>query len=273
MWSLENVGAVASTQQSARDRVQAHPSHPLASARSCFFSTEQQAGVGQHGRQWVHAGEALACSFAWPEPPAVEPQAVEPPSVKHPHSDPSARPWPLWVSLAAAEAAEDALELPRHAIGLKWPNDLLWREKKCGGVLVTRLRVRGVAWLIAGIGLNLRWTHRPEGFEASGLLEPGDRPWDADLRDRLLERLGCSLAPLTEHLPDRGSWQAGFAQRDWLLGQPVSIHQPSTREPLWEGVAEGVNALGQLQVSAGHGLLRAFSIGEASPRPGSRVGS
>jgi len=254
MWSLENAGLVASTQQSARDRLQAGQRRPFV-----LWSTQQQSGVGQHGRQWVHAGEALACSFCFAEP--------RPPEVGRP------LPWPLWVGLAAAEAVEQSLGLAPFSIGIKWPNDLYWKGRKCGGVLVSRCPAGADFWLIAGIGLNLRWTHAPEGFVASGLLEQDDRPWEAQMRDRLLGGLAQALRPLIEQTFDPGPWPEAFARRDWLSGQRVWLHHPGTQAPLAEGVAAGIDGLGRLRLGGGPGQQeQAFAIGEASPRPTGGLG-
>lgn len=253
MWSLENVGSVASTQQAARDRIEAARAGPF-----MLWSTEQQAGVGQHGRHWVHSGEALACSLAFPEP-AADAEAFT-------------GLWPLWVSLAAAQACETALELPPETIQLKWPNDLIWRGKKCGGVLVTRCQVKGVYWLIAGIGLNLRWLRAPQGFEASGLLEQSGRCWDPICRDRLLQALGEALAPLTERSPVRGVWQNAYAARDCLKGLELTLHHPVSKSVLAQGLACGIDDRGRLRLGSGQGMgEQGFAIGEASPRTTERV--
>lgn len=42
---------------------------------------------------------------------------------------------------------------------IKWPNDLMWRDRKAGGILIENI-IRGKEWLwsIAGIGININQT-------------------------------------------------------------------------------------------------------------------
>lgn len=247
MWDFENVGAVASTQQSARDRLADHAPKPFV-----LYSQAQQKGHGQHGRVWVRAEESLACSFAWPEPAgSICPGAGLPP-------------WALWVSLAAATAAEQALGLPPCAVQIKWPNDLIYRGRKSGGVLVSRVCPAQTPWLIAGIGLNLRWQSEPEGFEASGLLEQTTQPCNDELIQALLAQLGQALAPLQAGPPVGSDWEARLAGRDWLRGRAVRLRDPHTQALICEGIAQGVDGLGWLAVQRPDGAVRSMAIGEAS---------
>ncbi len=97
----------------------------------------------------------------------------------------------LLVGLAVAEAVQNEANL---AVQLKWPNDILVRGHKIGGVLCEATFDR----IVAGVGLNLNQTaeqlpHRPI-FPASSLLL---------LAGRTLERepvLNAILTSLERHL-------------------------------------------------------------------------
>lgn len=67
---------------------------------------------------------------------------------------------PLVFGVAVKEALDKALDL--H-VSLKWPNDILWRGQKLGGILVeSSLSGKTIHFVIVGIGLNIN--HEKEDF-------------------------------------------------------------------------------------------------------------
>ncbi len=124
-----------STQDAARDRLDGVPAVVIAAS--------QEAGRGRTGAEWWTAPRALAVSVAF-----------EPGSEDH-------RPFSLMAGVAAVRA------LPE--LRLKWPNDLLIYDRKCGGILVEVSE--GVA--VVGMGLNLWWPDVPDGAGALYREDPG----------------------------------------------------------------------------------------------------
>ncbi len=132
---------VDSTNIYAMDHLQAN----LAAHGAAFFAHEQTAGKGQHGKNWIMERGAnialsvvLDCSFL---------------SLLHQF------PLSVMVSLAAydlfsAYAGDDTF--------IKWPNDIYWRDRKAGGILI-ETQVRGNIWqaAVAGMGINLNQTVFP----------------------------------------------------------------------------------------------------------------
>ena len=44
-----------------------------------------------------------------------------------------------------------------EGVGLKWPNDLIWQNRKLGGILIEmRGESAGPAQVVIGIGINMR---------------------------------------------------------------------------------------------------------------------
>lgn len=108
---------------------------------------EQRSGKGRLGRTWVaNKGEALLCSLLF-----------------RPLLDPSETfVIPMLVSLAASDAAG---ELSHASIGCKWPNDLVFAERKLGGVLAEFVDA-GAALrpaVVVGLGVNLAWPEESAG--------------------------------------------------------------------------------------------------------------
>ncbi len=69
---------------------------------------------------------------------------------------------PAMAGVAVAEAVRAAAGIEAR---LKWPNDIVWRGKKLGGILSeSAFRGDEVGYVVVGIGLNLR--HRRADFPA-----------------------------------------------------------------------------------------------------------
>ena len=166
---------------------------------SVVVADHQTAGRGRLDRRWeAPPNTALLASF-----------------VLAPH--------PL-LSLAAGVAAAEACGPDTR---LKWPNDLLLRGRKLGGILVEV----GGGKAIVGIGINL--------FAAPTGAARLDLPRD-DVLERLQSRLAdWTVAPPREIL-DR--WR----QLSATIGRYVRVELPGRTV---DGIAEGINDDGSLVVS------------------------
>src|SRR5205085_12114128 len=56
----------------------------------------------------------------------------------------------------------------KEELKIKWPNDLYWRDKKLGGILIENIirnTDQGISkweWAVAGIGININQTNFPD---------------------------------------------------------------------------------------------------------------
>jgi len=132
------LNVVDSTNSYAIDKVQAN----LAAHGAAFFAHEQTAGKGQHGKTWLsNAGDniivscVIDCSFL-----SIHQQ--------------------FYMSVCVATACYDFFyTYAGEETSIKWPNDIYWRDRKAGGILIENI-VRGNDWkyCIAGIGININQT-------------------------------------------------------------------------------------------------------------------
>ncbi len=171
------------------------------------------------------------------------------------------------LSLALGVAVAEALRTAGFVeVGLKWPNDLLARECKLGGLLIEGGgEVGGPARAVIGLGLNV---HMPAAF-AAGI----DQPWiDLDTlagapvsRNRVVVALLSALLPALELFEAEGlaPFLPRYAQLDVLAGRQVRIEEAGT---IYQGVALGVAEDGALKVDLGE-AVRLFHAGEVSVRP------
>ncbi|MCF6236231.1 MAG: bifunctional biotin--[acetyl-CoA-carboxylase] ligase/biotin operon repressor BirA [Gammaproteobacteria bacterium] len=99
----------------------------------------QSAGRGRRGRQWISPfASNLYLSLYWQF--SLSPVQLG------------------GLSLAIAVAVADALRsVGLKGISVKWPNDILWKERKLAGILLEVTgEVVGVSDVVIGVGLNIR---------------------------------------------------------------------------------------------------------------------
>ena len=228
------------------------PAPPPARPR-VVFAELQQAGRGRRGRSWLAPfGSGLTFSVAWTF-------ADTPPGLPA-------------LGLAVGVGIAEALRtLGVAEAQVKWPNDLVWRGRKLGGLLLQlRSEAGGPSSVVAGLGLNLAL---PAGAREA-LAAPGTQPV-ADLGEALgrplppRNDLGATLAAAMLATFDEFA-RAGFAPfaarwaaLDSLAGARVRIAQVDGDV---EGEACGTDADGALLLRV-DGRLQRFHSGDVSLRP------
>ncbi len=209
---------------------------PLAGRYRVALTENQTAGRGRMDRSWYSPPSTGLCMSM-----AYTFQSL-------PENIPS-------LSLAIGIGIAQALErFAVHEVSVKWPNDIVARGGKLGGVLseISPMHAAGVT-VVVGIGLNLDFENADTEIDITTRL---GRAVDlASCCDVLPPRAAISAA-LIESLfdtmvrfesdgfsPFHEMWQ-GY---DWLYGQEVTIE---TAAGLGEGVVEGVDSDGALVLNA-----------------------
>lgn len=227
------------------------PGHPRLA-----FAEIQSAGRGRRGRSWLAPfGSGLTFSLAWTfaETPAGLPALG------------------LAMGVAVAEALRD---FGAGEVRLKWPNDIVWHQRKLGGLLLQlRSESGGAACVVAGLGLNLSLPAEARArLAGEGALPVADlteamagRPVG---RNALAGTLAAAMLAALEEF-GRGGF-AGFASRwaalDALAGARVRVERGAE---VVEGDACGADADGALLVRVA-GQVRRFHSGDVSLRPATR---
>ncbi len=228
---LSIVEETASTNRDAFVRAQAG-----AESGTVVVARSQTAGRGRRGRTWYSPpGENLYCSIIF-APPLL--QRVTTPVL----------PWiPLLAGVAVVTAVRQLTGLQPC---LKWPNDLLLNDKKCGGILCeSGYRGKDQPFTIIGIGLNVN--SDPDSFPdelkaTSTSLHAGshsviDR---AVLLAQILNRLEQHLALLATAAPDR--WREEYVAHCSTVGRRVRV-ECANGERL-EGLAGAIGEDGCLKI-------------------------
>ena len=162
---IEFLDTVDSTMDAARSRVQdgrvTFDSDGSPSSGG-LVAEEQTAGRGQRGRSWHASRRESLCATYY---------------IRHRFDLPSeAVKIPLMVGVVAAGLIQG--QLPLTEVRLKWPNDILIRDKKAGGVLVELVRASDGCWTaLVGVGINVSTTEFPielRGSATSLAIESSD---------------------------------------------------------------------------------------------------
>lgn len=190
---------------------------------TAVIASEQTAGRGTRGRYWHSGRGGLWMSL-----------------VLRPQTPVSLETLSIRVGLALADTLEVLVpKLP--LIHLKWPNDLVVRGRKLGGVLAeARWQGEQLSWVVAGIGLNVA-NPIPAALEetATSLCRL------TGISDLSPETLAPPLVGAVGAATRRGGRLGngellGFAKRDFLKGRAVA--------GTISGIAEGINSDGALLV-------------------------
>jgi BirA family biotin operon repressor/biotin-[acetyl-CoA-carboxylase] ligase len=157
----------------------------LAKSGSCYRADFQTQGKGQHGRIWESsAGQNLLCTYI------LELKQLD-----------STKKWvpehQIGFSAAIALGIRDFYDaLTNGDTKIKRPNDIYWRDRKAGGILIENL-VRGTewTWAVVGIGINVNQTQfSPDAPNPVSLKQITGRDWDIrSLQKELSSTLTTSI--------------------------------------------------------------------------------
>lgn len=209
----------------------------------------QTAGKGRRGRTWFTADGNIACSIGF--------------SFSLQKKDIVATA-PLFVGVCAYDAVCEYLDSnARSSLTIKWPNDLVWNQKKLMGVLSQSRVLNGKLYLAIGVGLNIVWA--PGDLPAVALQEmPLLRT--CPTREEFLETL---LAKFTLHhraWSDYSRLKSLWEERVTYLGRTIRFGLLEEEENMQEAKAIGLDDSGALIVEHKNGVRESLLTQDLSLR-------
>ena len=170
------------------------------------------------------------------------------------------------LSLVAGVATIEALaDCGITEAGLKWPNDLVAREAKLGGILVELGGdALGPCHAVIGIGINLHLAAGARAAIDQPSIDLATLSETAVSRNRLAGRLITRLADALDRFAHAGfsDFAQAYARHDILHGRTVQVMRSGVGS---EGIACGVDPRGALRVAFADGE-QAIDSGEVSVR-------
>jgi BirA family biotin operon repressor/biotin-[acetyl-CoA-carboxylase] ligase len=243
--ALEVLFAVDST----NTRLLAAPPPPAGHAHVCLCEL-QHAGRGRRGRRWIAPfGGGVAMSLAWTFGAGVRTVPA--------------------LSLAVGVAVARALTRA-GAVGvtLKWPNDIVFHDRKLGGVLVElRAEPDGAAHAVIGVGINVALSPAARReLDAAGVRVAAAAEACAGVPSRNLVAGSIldELLSMLERFEREGfaAYRDAWTALDALNGRTARV---SIGDAAVTGTARGVDEDGALLIET-QGQIQRFVSGEASLR-------
>jgi BirA family biotin operon repressor/biotin-[acetyl-CoA-carboxylase] ligase len=235
-------------------------SAPLPGRFRVALADHQTAGRGRMERQWQSPGSSGIClSMAYTF--AAEQESLP------------------CVTLAIGIGAVLALEkIGVRGIGLKWPNDLVIRDGKLGGILTEVRSTSGNAvTIVSGIGINYDLREHSQAEKISTRLGHAsdlasamrELPSRSTIATALIEGLFNTLVEF--ETVGFGKFAEIWERYDWLRGQRINIDLADRRVT---GTCQGIEASGALilRTKNGRELITSGSVsfsGQNVGQPGS----
>jgi BirA family biotin operon repressor/biotin-[acetyl-CoA-carboxylase] ligase len=217
----------------------------LAKPGTAYFAFEQTAGKGQRGKTWNSvAGQNIIMSLV------LDPGGITPDKTFMLSASVSLGCYDFYKSFAGDETT------------IKWPNDIYWRDRKAGGILIENsIGAPDSSWncSIAGIGVNINQTDFGDLAKRAVSLKQitGKVSDPVALAKLLCECIGARLA----HFKAK-RWTAildSYNDVLFMKGQKVKLKAGPV---LFETRIKMVDMSGQLIVS--EPIERSFAFGEVT---------
>jgi len=218
---------------------------PLPGRFRVAIAEHQTAGRGRMDRQWYSpplSGLCMSMSYTFEDVPKFLPAAT------------------LAIGVGVAELLE---QLGIRGVGLKWPNDLIVRNGKLGGILTEVRPGDGPEMtVVVGIGINV---DLGQSADTGGIKTRIGYASDlASCTDQLLSRSALSAALVETLFNTLVEFETDGFERffnaweryDWLRGQRISVELPNRRP---HGVCQGIDSDGALMLRTESGTERIMS--------------
>ena len=212
----------------------------MAEQGTAVFAHHQTKGKGQRLKQWHgEAGKNIALSV-----------------IVHPH----------WLSLSQGFLLSMAVAVGTYRFFkkytgsntmIKWPNDIYWRDRKAGGILIENI-VQGSEWkaAIIGIGLNINQTDFDNlDIKAVSLKQITGKEYDPALLAKELCTHLTDTLDILQKLPSHIIEE--YRNHLYKLNEKVRLKKGSR---VFDATIKDVTTLGELIVQ--HATEERFDVGD-----------
>jgi len=215
----------------------------LSTPGTAYFALEQTAGKGQRGKSWTSTpGANILMSLNL-----------------HPGGHLISNSFMLSVSVSLA-CYDFYKNLAGDETSIKWPNDIYWRDRKAGGILIENLLgAPDKTWkcAIAGIGINVNQTRFEEvNHRAVSIRQITGKEADViELAKMLCENLRVRMEAFYQN-----NFEEIIADYNSVLFRKGQLVKLRNNNVVFETTITGVDRAGRLLVK--DSLDRSFEFGE-----------
>ncbi|HET6670106.1 MAG TPA: biotin--[acetyl-CoA-carboxylase] ligase [Pyrinomonadaceae bacterium] len=216
----------------------------------CIVASEQTAGRGRLGRQWLSPRNAgIYCS-----------------TLLRPQFDPNL--WPLITLMSAVVVHEALLAACDLETDIKWPNDILHDNKKLCGILAEIVETPSGRAVIVGIGINLTNDSFPPELAAAATsvsTATGRYSNVEDVLVKLQQSFVCWYRRLNQPKGAGEIVTAWSEHSSYADGKEILITDSAAE---FYGTTRGLTMEGALKVETETGEVRIVRAGDVSLRSG-----
>jgi BirA family transcriptional regulator, biotin operon repressor / biotin---[acetyl-CoA-carboxylase] ligase len=211
-------------------------------------SAHQTSGRGREKRKWISPpGKGLYTSFGFK-------------LSSHQNLN-------LLPLIAGITVIETLNRISKIEFGLKWPNDILYQDKKIAGILIENVIADSSIFSITGIGINLNHESGdfPPGLQKKAVslkIITGVAPdYCTDVINPLLAAVFFNWLEKLENDAREEILQTAIGYSQCLLNKRISFHKPTNNE-ITTGIFRGINRNGGLILENEEGLSTIYFSGE-----------
>ncbi len=169
----------------------------------------------------------------------------------------------LVVGLSLCKTINDLYKF-EQPVNVKWPNDIIWQNKKLSGILIeVQAESNGVCYATIGIGVNVNLN--------SDKTQQISQPWTSisEINNQYNDR-NVLYTKLLDNLLDYikrfeangfGDFLEEWKANDGLLNKTVSL---KSGDLIYKGKAFGVNDHGHFLITNDDGKVMSFSAGDTT---------
>ncbi len=172
----------------------------------------------------------------------------------------------MGVSLVVGLAVLNAIK--KYGIAenffIKWPNDILWDNKKIAGILIdANAEINGNCKLIIGVGLNLNMITVTDRSDPKPRISLKEIIGYAIDKNKMVALLIDSIFSFVKKFETEGlsAFIEQWDKHDYLCEKAITVGIGNTEE---EGICKGIDQQGRLVLQLSNGICKAFASGDAT---------
>ena len=201
---------------------------------SIIITDHQYAGKGQRGNKWEsNVGENLTFSIV------LEPTFIHPTHIFYLN---------IITSLAIIETL---IHMGNHDFKIKWPNDIMYKNLKLGGILIeTNIQSSRIKYAVIGIGLNVNQSEFYTTDQATSLKNIFNTSHDLNaVFNKVIRQFEEEYMHLKSQNMDELVTRY-LSNLYWLNEKHIFKSTKPNRE--FQGVIKGIDGSGRLQIDVGN---------------------
>lgn len=232
------LGSVDSTNNYAMAKVH----EGMARHGMAWYAHDQTAGKGQRGKQWQsQPGSNIILSIALQPGPVFTSNSF------------------YFIALAAVSCIEFLQKISKEKFYIKWPNDLYWRDRKTGGILIeNNFSGTNWNWAVLGIGINVNQKEFATGLQQATSL--AQITGNENLNPLELAQQLSAYIIQKFNTAEQTGFNLLLQQYNDLLYKKEETVRLKKENAVFSTCIKGVNKFGQLLTE--DSMQRSFNFGE-----------